>query len=141
MIKSNQKVEKILSVPAADVWSIVGAVSGVDKWLAPITSCRVEGNNRYCGTEDGEFKEDILNVDDEKMLFEYAIPKQHMMPVENIEGSMQVEKVDENSAKVTWKWNYDVLPENEAAAKEGLAQVGSMGLDGIQNLILSQSAV
>ncbi len=133
MKKSNQTIEIPVDISADAAWAIIGKVSGVDQWLAPITSCRVEGNQRICGTEEGEFKEDILQVNNEKMLLEYLIPKQHMLPVENIHGTMQVLSKN-NQVAIKWSWDFEVAEENEEAAKEALAQVGGMGIQGIQDL-------
>ncbi len=136
MKKSEQKIsEKISATPEA-AWKVIGGVSGVDKWLAPmITSCRVEGDKRICGTEGGEFEEDILLVDHENHVFKYAIPKQHMMPVENILGTMRVLPADDNQSVVEWQWTFDVLEEDENQAKEMFAGIGTQGIKGIENYI------
>ena len=91
MKRSEKKVKRVLDISADQAWDIIGAVSGVDKWFSEvITSCRVEGNKRYCSTADGAFEEDILTVDHEKKVFEYGIPQQHLLPVSNIVGRMTV---------------------------------------------------
>lgn len=123
------------------VWEIFGAVDGVEQWMAPmITSCRIEGYKRICETEGGEFEEDIISVDHENRVFRYGIPKQHMMPVENILASMKVFKGADNQAIVGWSWSFDVLEEKEAEAKEMLAHTGQVGLKGIEQLSLAKSA-
>ncbi len=139
MKRSNQAIEIPVSITAEAAWEIIGAVSGVDKWLGPITSCRVEGNQRFCGTEEGEFKEDILAVDNENMLFEYSIPQQHMLPIENIHGKMQVVE-NNNQVAIKWSWDFDTTDENEQVAKETLAQIGAMGIQGIQDLVNQTAA-
>ena len=78
-----------------------------------------------------------MTLDNEKMLFEYHIPTQHMLPVENITGAMQV--LSNNGVSIKWSWDFDVEDENEAAAKEALSQIGGMGIQGIQDLV-NQSA-
>lgn len=91
MKKSDQKVVLSLDTTPETAWEIIGAVSGVDQWMAPmITSCRIDGDKRYCGTEEGEFEEDIIRVDHENRIFKYGIPKQHLIPVENSLGSTKV---------------------------------------------------
>ena len=141
MKKSNQKVVLSLNTSPQAAWEIIGAVSGVEQWLAPmITSCRVEGNKRYCGTEGGEFEEDIISVDHENRTFKYGIPKQHMMPVENIFGTMKVLEGTDSQAIVEWSWAFDVAEEKEQEAKEMLAHAGQVGLKGIEQLSLAKSA-
>lgn len=140
MKKSNHKIAVTIDVTPADAWQIIGAVSGVDRWLAPIQACRVEGDKRFCTTEDGEFSEDILRVDHQNRVLEYRIPSQNMMPIENIEGRMQVVE-QEGKASVSWTWDFDVEEANEASAKEMLSMVGNMGITGIESLIKQEAGL
>jgi len=135
MNTSSFEIERTIGVSADEAWNIIGAVSGVDKWLAPITDCRVEGDKRYCSTEEGSFEEDILNVDHDLRVLEYAIPQQHMIPVSNIQGKMAVTESN-NGATINWSWTFEVLPENDEVAKQSLEMVGGMGIAGIEKLIL-----
>lgn len=140
MIKSQQKVSVQVTSSSADVWDVISRVSGVDQWLAPmITACRVEGSKRYCSTEGGEFEENILKIDHEHRTFKYNIPTQHMIPVENIVGTMMVHEAANDGAIVDWSWSFDVENDDKAAqAKEMLAQAGEMGINGIDALIKQQ---
>ena len=138
MKKSKHEISMTLKATPEDAWSVIGKVSGVDQWLGPITACRVEGDKRYCTTENGEFSEDILEVDHEQMRLRYAIPAQNMLPVENILGEMKVDN-EQGLAQVSWSWEFDTTEANEAEAKEMLTGIGTMGLNGIENL-LSETA-
>ena len=135
MKNSNFKIAQTINVSPEEAWKVIGAVKGVDQWLAPITACRVEGDKRYCTTEAGEFSEDILKVDHENRVFQYAIPSQNMIPVQNILGEMKVSQTQDGKATVNWSWSFEVLDENEAQAKEALGMVGGMGIKGIESLI------
>ena len=135
MKNSNHKVALTIQASPEAAWDVIGAVNGVDNWLAPITACRVEGNKRFCSTEEGEFSEDILKVDHENRVLKYSIPAQHMIPVQNIIGEMRVVATDEGKATVEWTWNFEVEENNEAQAKETLTMVGSMGINGIEAYI------
>ena len=137
MQKSEQKVRIAVSSSPADVWGVIGRVSGVNEWLAPmITACRVEGSKRYCSTEGGEFEENILKIDHENRVFKYNIPEQHMLPVSNIVGTMSVFDGEDGGAEVTWHWTFDVVSDEEAQqAREMLAHAGEMGINGIDALI------
>ncbi len=135
MKNSNHSIALTLDVSPEEAWKIIGAVKGVDQWLAPITACRVEGDKRYCTTEGGEFSEDILKVDHNNKIFQYGIPSQNMIPVQNILGEMKVLDADGGRATVEWSWAFEVAEENETQAKETLSMVGNMGLKGIESLI------
>lgn len=137
MIISEQTVNQTINVSPKAAWGVIGGVKDVDKWFAPmITSCRVEGDTRICGTPDGEFKESIDLVDHENRSFHYTIPEQHMMPIKNIVGTMKVTD-DEGNANINWHWKFEVEAEKEAEAKEMLSGAGAMGIAGIENYIKS----
>lgn len=135
MKTTDHKISKTLDVSAEAAWEVIGAVKGVDQWLGPITSCRVEGNKRYCGTEGGEFEEDILKLDHENRVFQYAIPAQHIVPVKNILGEMKVNPAANEQALVEWSWKFEVEEQDEAQARETFNMMGNMGLEGIENFI------
>ena len=140
MKNSDFKIAVTIDVTPEEAWNVIGAVKGVDQWLAPITACRVEGNKRYCTTEAGEFSEDILNVDHDRKVFEYAIPSQNMIPVQNVEGKMQVLAAAEGQSTIEWSWVFEVEEENEVPAKQAFGMVGNMGNKGIESLIKEVAA-
>ena len=140
MKNSDFKIAVTIDVTPEEAWNVIGAVKGVDQWLAPITACRVEGNKRYCTTEAGEFSEDILNVDHDRKVFEYAIPSQNMIPVQNVEGKMQVLAAAEGQSTIEWSWVFEVEEENEVPAKQAFGMVGNMGIKGIESLIKEVAA-
>ena len=130
-----------VSSSVADVWDVIGAVSGVDQWLNPmIEACRVDGDKRYCTAQGAEFEEDILEVNHTTRTFRYGIPQQHLMPAANILGTMHVRAGDGSSAIVDWGWTFDVEADKEEEVKGMLAQVGEMGVNGIDAYIKNGKA-
>lgn len=140
MKNSSFEVSQIIDASPEQAWDIIGAVSGVEKWLGPITACRTEGDKRFCTTEGGTFEEDILNLDHHSRVLEYSIPKQHMIPVQNIVGKMVVTAATNGNAQVNWHWDFEVLEENEATAKSTFEMLGGMGISGIETLIKQKAA-
>ncbi len=139
MKKSQQTVKQIIDVSPEAAWKVIGAVDGVDKWFAPmITSCRIEGDKRICGTHSGEFIEGIEKVDNVNRVFQYTITEQHLMPVKNIFGTMQVTEAEDGKASIEWSWLFDVEAGAEQQAMEMLAGAGALGIAGIERLIKSQ---
>jgi Polyketide cyclase / dehydrase and lipid transport len=140
MKKSKQAVTKTISVPPDAAWKVIGGVGDVDKWLAPlIQKCRVEGNKRYLTTEGGSLEEDILEVNHSNRVLRYGIPKQPIIPVENIFGTVKVLDAGEQHSTIEWSAEFDVLPEKEAEAKAVLQQLYTMGIQGIENYINSRN--
>ncbi|RNC86923.1 MAG: SRPBCC family protein [Winogradskyella sp.] len=132
MKKSNHRVEVKIDANPDIVWDIVGSGTDVDKWLPVITSCKVEGNKRYCATADGNFEEDILEVDQVNKIFSYFIPRQHLLPIKDIHGIMQVKTVDADTTIVSWSWTYLVEDTDDLKVREALNGLGEMGIKGIE---------
>ncbi len=140
MKKSNEKVVIEVNASAEKVWEIIGAVGGVDKWFAPvIQTCRVEGDKRICGTEAGEFTENIKKVDHAHMVFEYEIPVQNMIPVEHIAGKMKVSDIGDGKSTVEWSATFNVEEDKEAQAKEMIRGAWTMGIKGIEKVASGQA--
>lgn len=135
MKQASHKVQVTINAHPEAVWKLISSAKDVDKWLAPITSCRVEGNKRYCTTANGGFEEDILDVDHDTWTFSYAIHEQNMLPVSHIKGAMHVKSIRPEITIVTWSWVYQVAEADEIGAKEGLTTVGTMGIKGIESLV------
>ncbi len=141
MKKSEQRVSIGIPSSATEVWRVISNLTGVEEWFGPmITGSRVEGNKRICSTDGGDFEEDILNVDHENKMFDYGIPQQHMMPVENIIGKIVVRDDAQGGAIVDWHWTFDVSEAQEQQVKEMLAHAGELGINGINTLIQGQPA-
>lgn len=135
MKKSEQRVSLKINVSSEKVWEVIGAVKGVDKWLAPIEACRLDGDKRYCTAVGKEFAEDILKVDHDNRELHYAIPKQHLIPVQNIFGVMKVRDSENNKSVVDWQWTFDVEEDQETSAKEIFTGLGEMGIKGLEDYI------
>ena len=124
-----------VAAPASTIWSLIRTGEGVDKWFPIITSCRVEGKQRFCTTADGELNETIVRSDDEAMVFQYSIPQQNLFPVSNILGTMTVEAVDANNCNLRWDVEFDL--ENEALydeLKQGISGLYAQGAQGLGQL-------
>jgi len=136
-----EKVSVELNASPSRVWEIISAIEGVDKWFPSIIkSCRFEGNKRYCETSEGiNLTEDIIEVNHETRTFRFAIPKQEMLPVENIKETMKVFDAADGKTIVEWSGSWNVSEENETIAREGFLGLWNMGLKEMENYISSSN--
>ena len=134
-MKKHITTTNAIAAPAAAVWDHLRTGEGVDKWFAPITACRVEGNRRYCEAGDARLEETIEESDDATMTFRYSIQQQDMMPVSDIAGTMRVEAVDADNCLLHWDVTFDVASEELFAQLEpqieGMYAVGASGLGAV----------
>lgn len=130
--------ENPIAAPASAVWPHLRSGDGVDKWFAPITSCRVEGNRRYCEAGDAYLKETILETNDDTMTFRYRIDEQTMMPVTGIVGGMRLESTGPESCVLHWDVNF--VP-NEGVPvdmlREQTTELYAIGAKGLEETVLA----
>ncbi len=131
MKNSSKRIEIPIQVSADQAWEVIGAVDGVDKWFPEvIKACRVEGNKRYCTTEEGSFSEDILKIDHENRTFKYGIKEQNLLPIRDIVATMQVH--DGAETRISWEWHFLVDEEDESSVMDAFEGLGQMGVAGIE---------
>lgn len=136
MKKLIQTANKI-DAPIEKVWAHIRTGEGVNTWLPIITTCRVEGNKRYCTTENGSLDETILKSDDQAKVFQYAIEKQDVFPVSDIKGTMRLEQISANETTLLWDVEFDIqdeaiFPEIKQGI-EGIYAAGAAGLGQLAN--------
>lgn len=137
-MKSNQeKISKELNVTPDKAWEVIGAISGVDKWFGSlIKTCSVVDGKRFCETNDGiSFEEHILEVDHDTRTFRFGIPKQEMLPVENIVETMMVRDNGTGKSIIDWSASFDATDENAVVAKEAFRNLWNMGLEEMEQFI------
>ena len=139
MKTQEEKITQNIKVSADEVWKLVAQVGGVDQWFPSlISSCTVEGDNRYCETVDGiRLEEKILDIDHDSRTFRYSIPKQDMLPVENIVGTIRVLVDGDHATEVEWSATFEATEENAAVARQAFKQLWAMGLQSMESYILN----
>ncbi len=141
MQKSKAKISMVLNISAEEAWKVISSVDGVDKWFpSVIKSCRYENGKRYCETNDGiPLVENILEVNHEKKVFKFSIPEQTMLPVSEIEETMQVRVNEKGETIVDWSGTWSVGKENEQSMIETFSNLWTMGLKEMETFINSKS--
>jgi len=141
MKKSEQEVTITINVTPEQAWEVIGSVKNVDKWFPEmITSCRIEGTTRICGTEQGNLIEEILKVDHENKEFKYAITEQPIIPnIHNIIGNAKVMSGGNGKAVINWRWEFEFEnTESEKQAKETFAGAGNMAIKGLETYLIKE---
>lgn len=125
---TRQKVTESIeiSVPANDVWAIIGDFGNAD-WLPMVESTESDGGNDKGATRtlvlgpDIKVYETLKKHDDAKMSYSYRIPVNthdvNILPVNNYSATLSV-KGSENGSIVTWKGAfYRGYPNNDPPAE------------------------
>lgn len=127
-------VSKAIEMPAADVWSAVRAIGGLDRWFPIISSCRVDGTGvgamRVLGLENGgELHDRVEEIDDAARRFRY-LRTVHPFPVTRYVGTVEVRERGP-AADVVWTLDIDVEPAARDELVAFLRGAISDGMDGM----------
>ena len=115
---------KITATPD-QVWSVVGDVPNISRWLPFIEQSQLEGDYRMCVSKAGPLRERILVRDDQARRTEYTI-LEAPMDIEFIHAALQVTP-DDNGSCV--EWSTTVTPD---ALAEAFAPIYREGLENMK---------
>ena len=135
------KIITKIKAPVEKVWSIIGAVGGVDKWSPIINTCTLSsssdgGLQRTCSSDNGVLKERILLLNHEERKLTYAITEQQFFPIDDLLTSIIVSEIQGNTQILT-EVTYSLREGAPAAEIEaGIREVYALSYTGIEQLIL-----
>ena len=134
-MKKEIRTVNTIAAPIEKIWENLKTGEEVNTWLPIITSCRVEGNQRFCTTESGNLDETILQSDDATKTFQYAIEKQSLFPITNIVGTMSLKSINESFTDLHWDLDFELEDESLfPQIKEGIEGLYKMGAIGLEEL-------
>ena len=117
------KVTREFDVNADAIWAVVRQFDKMDQFLPSlITNCTVEGHGqgakRVCGTENGDIRETLTLLDDDRMTMEYTIDNEDApLPLSDYTGGASVESLGAGRARFSGSGTFEPkgLPESEVS--------------------------
>jgi uncharacterized protein YndB with AHSA1/START domain len=101
------EVRRTIATPADRAWAIIRTGADVELWFGAITSCRREGNKRFCTMAGGgELSETITETDEAARIFAYEVEK-HPLPVGPVRARMQVIASGAQHCEIVWSAAFD----------------------------------
>jgi carbon monoxide dehydrogenase subunit G len=102
-----------IDAPPDRVWSVLGDLESVQRWVPGIARVEVDGMRRVCTLDDGRVQyEEISGYSPQTRSFEYSIDGG--LPVRDNRGGFAVEP-SAAGASVVWRSSFEALdPEAEA---------------------------
>lgn len=126
------EVRKTISVHAETLWPTIASGTGVNEWFPVITSCRVEGNQRFCTMAGGgALVETLLGADNVLRSFRYSVDK-HPLPWGPVQCVMQVTDAGMGKSEIVWQARLDCADDIEAQARQMLTGLYSQGIDALE---------
>lgn len=90
-----------IDAPADEVWALIGDFGGLDKWMAGVDGCEVDGDVRTVSTMGMEIKELLVAHSDDDRAVTYSIIEG--APCEAHSATVTVAPTGESSSHVTWE--------------------------------------
>lgn len=100
-----------IAAPPEEVWALVGDFGGLDRWMAGVDACDLEGDVRTVHTMGMAIEEQLVAHDDGDRSITYAIVAG--APCEAHSATVHVTDGPDGGAHVTWE--VSVEPDDAAA--------------------------
>jgi hypothetical protein len=129
-------VTKTIIVDADQAWAAISSIGGLDRWFPIITNCTVfgsgEGATRILTLADGaKIKDRIEVIDPQHRRFRYT-RTESPFPVQSYLGTVDVRKVNDGTAEVSWTVDMDVQEFQRDALVELLRNALTEGIQGLE---------
>jgi carbon monoxide dehydrogenase subunit G len=104
-VKAAINSDVVIDRPPEDVWAIVGDLGAASRWVAGVSSARMNGMRRICALEDGgEIHEEISGFSRARRRYSYD-QVVHPLGFRRSHGTLAVEASGDGSRVV---WNAEV---------------------------------
>lgn len=130
-------ISKTLTVNADQAWAAISGIGGLDRWFPIIADCSVHGAGvgatRFLTLVDGgKITDRIEAIDHQQRSLRYN-RIESPFPVQSYLGTVNISKVNDNSAKLSsWTVEIDVQEEQREALVELIHRAITEGVDGLE---------
>ncbi|QGZ93777.1 SRPBCC family protein [Terricaulis silvestris] len=128
-----------LDYPLEAVWRVVSAFGGVERWIAGVDSCAVEGSGvgavRVVGLAGRTVGERLDRLDQAEHTIVYSVLPPHAMPAENVRGTIQLRAVSPGTTAVTWRSDATRIDGNPAALSARIEAFYRASIEGLRRLL------
>jgi hypothetical protein len=129
-------VTKTIIVDADQAWAAISSIGGLDRWFPIIANCTVfgtgEGATRILTlADDAKIKDRIEVIDHQHRRFRYT-RTESPFPVQSYLGTLDVHKVNDGAAEVSWTVEMDVQEDQRDVLVELLRNALTEGIQGLE---------
>ena len=127
------EVKKTIGVAPETVWPTIAKASGISEWFPVISTCRVDGNQRYCTMQGGgDLEETIISTDHASRIFTYSVDN-HPLPWGPAHCTMKVNDAGMGKSEIIWTSSFECAEDTAAQATEMMQGLYGQGIDALEN--------
>lgn len=125
-----------ISAGSEEVWRTVRDFGAIDEYVPPITTAELDGEGVGAAraltlADGGTVVERLDALDEANQTLRYSIVESPL-PVEDYEGTLSVEAIDESTCTVTWTAEFDVVDAPQEEIASTFADLYTAGLAGLK---------
>lgn len=125
-----------ISVPAQDLWRLIGGFNALPDWHPAVEKSELEGGGtvrRLTLAGGGQIVEKLLSADDKERVYSYEIVE-GPLPVAGYRATIRVRENEDGSASVV-EWEGEFQPTtNENEAVKVVREIYQTGLDNLRRI-------
>jgi hypothetical protein len=133
----NISLSATIDASADAIWQDVSDFQGVDRYLAIITSSKMEGSGvgalRTLTVEAGVIVERLESLDEQSRTLSYSFVESPI-PISGYLATMQVRETGDSQCELTWSSVFEPAGITEAEARDIIEGAYNMGFEGLRKL-------
>lgn len=133
------QVRRVLDHPIQAVWSHIASFGGLERWVAGVVACRVDGAGpgavRTLELGDRAACERLEAIDPEGHRLRYRILPPHALPARDVTSEIRLTALEDGRTEMIWRSEasgFDVPPEQLGARIE---RFYDLSIDGLRRLL------
>jgi hypothetical protein len=126
------RVTRILDHRLEQVWAVVGAFGGLERWADGITACAVEEGVRTVTRNGSTVRERLDRLDPDAHEIGYTILPPHPLPADDVRGTISLRAAGPGRTEIIWRSearNFSAPPETLGARIEQFYAASILALD------------
>jgi hypothetical protein len=133
------RVCRTLDHPIEAVWRRVAAFGGIDRWVAGVEACRVEGDGvgaiRTVELGDRVARERLEAIDAAGRRLRYRILPPHALPARDVCSEISLTALDDGRTEMTWRSDATgfTVPAEQLGAR--IERFYDLSIDGLARLL------
>lgn len=128
-----------LDYPLEAVWRVVSVFGGVERWIAGVDTCAVQGSGvgavRIVGLSGRTVRERLEHLDPAEHVIIYSVLPPHAMPAENVRGMIQLRAVSPGTTAITWRSDATRIDGDPAVLTARIGAFYRASIEGLRRLL------
>ena len=129
------RVERVLDHPPEQVWAIIGAFGGLERWADGVTACSLDGEVRTVTRNGSTVRERLDRRDAAALELVYTILPPHPLPADNVQGIITLQPLGPDRTGIVWRSEASDFTMPPTALGARIEQFYAASIEGLGRLL------